>query len=469
MHDRMHPVQKAFSAAMAQPPIAPICRGISTVLVAYSGGADSAALLALMNAYCREHGLSCTAVHVHHGIRGSEADRDADACAAFCRERGIPMILVHRDVPAYAEAHHIGIEEAARTLRYAAFDEILAAHKDTVLATAHSADDQLETVLHHLLRGSGIDGLCGIPPVRGSLIRPLLAVSAADIREFCRASSLPFVEDSTNADTAYTRNYIRAEIVPRLRQITPSPEDAAARMCALLREDAAYLDQAAIDALRDYANASLAPEDYLKDLPDALLSRAIIHLYENETGKAENLTSSHIAAVMALVRRGGRGKITLPGGRSARLACGMLDFRPEPIYPDAPPEGFSVALSLGETLFPEFGFGIRIEEKDTPPTDDDPPKNINIYSLFIWYSFPYDTIQGKVHMRFLHPGDRICRGGMSRQVRKLFNQYNVSPESRIRCPILCDDAGILWIPHLGGRDCPAAESGNYLVFSYFTL
>ncbi len=472
MHNPVHPVQRAFSDAMAQPPIAQACRGISAVFVGYSGGADSAALLTLMHAYCREHSLSCTAIHVHHGIRGAEADRDADACTAFCRERGIPLILKHRDVPAYAEEHHLGIEEAARCVRYAIFDEILTACPTAVLATAHSADDQLETVLHHLLRGSGIDGLCGIPPVRGAVIRPLLTVSAADIRGFCREEQIPFVEDSTNADEAYTRNYIRSEIVPRLRRITPSPEAAAVRMSALLREDAAYLDRAAKDALRDYASASLVPASYLKDLPDPLLSRAILRLYENETGDAKALTSVHIAAVMTLVRRGGSGKVSLPGGRFARLEYGKLDFRPEQTYPSAPPADFRAELHMGENLFPEFGFGIRMEEYAQPPDIDNPAayvENIKFYKLFIWYSFPYDTIQGEVSMRFLRPGDRIRQGGMTRQVRKLFNQYFVSPQSRIRWPILCDDAGILWIPHLGGRDTAASEDGRCLVFSYFTL
>ena len=117
-------------------------------------------------------------------------------------------------------------------------------------ATAHSADDHLETVLFHLLRGIGMDGLCGIPPVRGAYIRPLLGVSAADIRAFCAEEKLPYVLDSTNSDTSCTRNYIRAEIVPRLRQITPSPEAAAVRMSTLLREDVAFLRCAAREALR---------------------------------------------------------------------------------------------------------------------------------------------------------------------------------------------------------------------------
>ena len=444
------------------------------VLAGFSGGADSSLLLFFLKKYCEETKTSLYAIHIHHGIRGEEADRDEVFCRKRAEELNIPFYSCREDVPQLAEEQGLTVEEAARQVRYRFFRETADTlpHPNLPIATAHNADDNLETVLFHLCRGSGLHGLCGIPPVRGSLIRPLLAVSAADIRDFCRTSALPFVEDSTNTDEAYTRNYIRREIVPRLRQITSAPETAITRMCALLREDADYLDKAAVAALRDYANASLAPEEYLKDLPDALLSRAIIRLYENETGKAENLTSAHIAAVMALVRRGGSGKVALPGGRFARLEYGNLDFRPEQTYPEAPPADFCVSLHMGENLFPEFGFGIRMEEYAQPPDIDDPAayiENIKFYKLFIWYSFPYDTIQGKVHMRFLRPGDRIRRGGMSRQVRKLFNQYNIPPESRIRWPILCDDAGILWIPHLGGRDCPAVKSGKYLVFSYFTL
>ena len=147
----------------------------------------------------------------------------------------------------------------------------------------------------------------------------------------------------------------------------------------------------------------------------------------------------------------------------------MLDFRTEQTYPDAPPEGFCAELHPGENLFPQFGFGIRMEEYDADPTKGEVPESINIYKLFIWNSFPYDTIQGKVCLRFLCPGDKIRQGGMSRQVRKLFNQRNIPPESRIRCPIVCDDEGILWIPHLGCRDRAEAGDGKVWLFSYFTL
>ncbi len=467
MRPSEHPVKRTFAAAMERAPIGDAVRTATAVFVGYSGGADSAVLLTLMQAYCEKHALPCTAIHVHHGIRGAEADRDADACRQFCRERSIPLICRHADAPAYAAEHHMGMEEAARCIRYGIFEEILAAHPGAVLATAHSADDQLETVLHHLLRGSGIDGLCGIPPVRGAVIRPLLTVSAADIRDFCRAEQIPFVEDSTNTDDAYTRNYIRSEIVPRLRRITPSPEAAAVRMSELLREDAAYLDSAAEDALGDYAGASIAPVSCLQNLPDALLSRAVIRLYKNEAGAAENLSSVQIRAVLALVRRGGSGQVSLPGGRAARLQYGMLDFREEISCP-IPPEDFEVPLHMGDNLFAEFGFGIRIREYDRDPPREDPPENINIYKLFIWNSFPSAIIQNELFLRFRRPGDTVRMGGMTRQVRKLFNQQSVPPEERNRRPVICDSKGILWIPGICARDSEV-NGGKTVVFSYFTL
>ena len=213
MPTEMHPVRAAFQRAVSEAPLARMWSEASVLFVGYSGGADSAALLFLTAEYCRQHSVPCEAIHVHHGIRGAEADGDAEVCRTFCERLGIVLHVRYADVPAYAALHHLGIEEAARQMRYGIFEEILRERPNSLCATAHSADDQLETVLFHMLRGSGIDGLCGIPAVRDRYVRPLLSASAADIRDFCRTENIPFVQDSTNADTAYTRNYIRAEIV----------------------------------------------------------------------------------------------------------------------------------------------------------------------------------------------------------------------------------------------------------------
>ena len=161
--------------------------GAASLYVAYSGGADSAALLALMHEYAAGAHIPLTAVHVHHGIRGAEADRDVQACRAFCEENSSPLVIRYADVPALAEAWSVGMEEAARRVRYEIFEELIGGKEDAFLATAHSADDNLETVLFHMLRGAGTAGMGGIPASRGRYIRPLLGCTAQEIREFCRA------------------------------------------------------------------------------------------------------------------------------------------------------------------------------------------------------------------------------------------------------------------------------------------
>lgn len=436
-----HPVQAAFRLAVTGSPLAGLLAKADTVFVGYSGGADSAALLALMAQYCRENGIHCEAVHVHHGIRGTEADRDAQACRDFCDRRNIPLHIRYADVPAYAAAHHLGLEEAAREVRYAVFGEFLDANPNALCATAHSADDHLETVLFHLLRGSGLDGLCGIPPVRGRFIRPLLSLSAERIRDFCEKEQIPAVEDSTNGDSTYTRNFIRHTIVPLLRQITPAPEGAAVRMSTLLRTDAAYLRQACRAALGEYAVRNEAPLSLLQDLPEALLSRAVGCLYENAAG-AGDLSFVHIRDTTALIRKGMPGRIDLPRNMSARLYGGMLTILPrEECIPQAPSD-FRAALHPGENFFPEYGLCIVCGGKRREELTD----GKNIYKLSTWYSFPYDTISKGLYLRFRQAGDTVQCGGQTKTLKKLLNEKHVPPEKRNRLPVLCDGDGILCIP-----------------------
>ena len=214
-------------------------RSGDTLLAAVSGGADSICMLHLLHTLAAPLRLSLCCVHVHHGIRGASADRDAAFVRAFCEERGIPFVLQKVDAKAYAAAHpHVSLEEAARVLRYQALENAATAPR-TFLCTAHNADDNAETVLLHLFRGTGLRGLAGMPEMRGAsgsacrnaavpedkgdslqrgnrtiLIRPLLSVTRAEIEEYHRESGLSFVEDETNTDTAFARNALRHEILP---------------------------------------------------------------------------------------------------------------------------------------------------------------------------------------------------------------------------------------------------------------
>ena len=193
------------------------------VLLAFSGGADSRALLHFLATRANEDGFPLTLAHVNHGIRGEEALRDRGFCQAVAETYGLELCILDADIPSLAKEHGRGLEEEARVVRYEYFERLMRERRIPLLATAHHADDNLETVLFHLCRGTGLSGLCGIAPTRdlayGILTRPLLQVSRREILAYCHNNNLEYVTDSTNSDTAYARNRIRGEVIPILSDL----------------------------------------------------------------------------------------------------------------------------------------------------------------------------------------------------------------------------------------------------------
>ena len=216
------------------------------VAVAVSGGADSVALLRAMADAAPEIGLVLSVAHVHHGLRGAEADADAEFVRALAERLGCAFQLHRVDTATTAREKKETIEEAARVLRYAWFRELLAEGGTDAVATAHTLDDQAETVLHRLLRGAWTEGLGGIHPVidvgRGVILRPFLGVRRAEIETWLHALGQAWREDSTNAETVYTRNRIRHELLPRLAEFNPRVADQLAHMAELARDEEAWWD-----------------------------------------------------------------------------------------------------------------------------------------------------------------------------------------------------------------------------------
>ena len=223
------------------------------VTVALSGGADSMALLYALVELKDELGLqSITAAHFNHGIRGKEALRDQHFVEQQCKKLGIKLFLGSADVPAFAKENNLSLELAARQLRYQFFETL-----DTgLIATAHTASDNIETVLFNLTRGTALSGICGIPPKRDKYIRPLILCTRADIESYCAQKGIDFVTDSTNLSDDYTRNNIRHNVVPVLKQINQSAENAVSRMTAALREDEDFINNTI--SLRDL-NLAMRP------------------------------------------------------------------------------------------------------------------------------------------------------------------------------------------------------------------
>lgn len=212
--------------------------------VAVSGGADSVALLRALLEAAPEIGLVLSVAHMHHGIRGPEADADADFVAALAAEHGLAFHRKDVDAPEAAKQNRETLEEAARNLRYGWFGELLDAGAADAVATAHTLDDQAETVLHKLLRGAWTEGLGGIHPVlarpKGLILRPFLGVRRSEIEAWLSALGQPWKEDATNADTAYTRNRLRRELLPVLATYNPRICVQLANIATLARDEDAY-------------------------------------------------------------------------------------------------------------------------------------------------------------------------------------------------------------------------------------
>lgn len=212
--------------------------------VAVSGGADSVALLRVLADAAPEIGLVLSVAHLHHGIRGAEADTDAEFVTALAGQLGLPLHRRDVDAPSVARANRETLEEAARNLRYAWFGELLASGAVDAVATAHTLDDQAETVLHKLLRGAWTEGLSGIHPVlkqpRGAILRPFLEVRRTDIEAWLSAMGQAWREDATNADITFTRNRIRHELLPALEEWNPQIRRTLANLATLSREEESY-------------------------------------------------------------------------------------------------------------------------------------------------------------------------------------------------------------------------------------
>lgn len=231
------------------------------VVVGLSGGPDSVFLLYALHTLQTRMGFTLRAVHVHHGIRGAEADRDAAFSAELCAKLAVPFQAVHVAAPAYAAQQGLGLEEAARILRYEALE---AARQQLTtptawIAVAHHLDDQAETVLHNLVRGAGLRGLAGMENRRNHVIRPLLSIKREDILKWLEQNNILYVTDSTNADPHYTRNRIRSTVLPELREINPEASAHIAHSAALLREADAYFHALALQYVDAHATLTVPP------------------------------------------------------------------------------------------------------------------------------------------------------------------------------------------------------------------
>lgn len=241
------------------------------VVVALSGGADSVSLVYALNELSEELGITVSACHINHRLRGEESDSDMRFCMELCGRLGVPLSVREANVASMQQKHE-SLEECARRVRYEFFAEV---SKGGKLATAHTVNDSAETTLLNLMRGTGLKGLCGIPPVRGNILRPLIYCDRAGVEEFCRSRGTSWVTDKTNLSTDYTRNKVRHIILPEMLKINGSLFNTAARMQKSLREDSDFLEGMAAQALAEAKVPGGYSAEKLSALPKPLLTRAV--------------------------------------------------------------------------------------------------------------------------------------------------------------------------------------------------
>ncbi len=401
------------------------------VVVGFSGGPDSTALCHwLLGRVPRERLLLA---HVNHRLRGRESDRDEAVVSQFARQFGLPLALHREDVAALARARNMGLEECGRQVRYDFFASLAPGPEDRIL-TAHHGGDNVETVLLHLCRGTGLGGLCGIPYRRGKILRPLLGATRQEIEAYCARFHLPTVTDSSNLSPAYARNRIRLEVVPALRELNPELVPAVSRMTESLAQIRDFLEGEAARLLQEARCPWGIRAQVLAQAHPALEAAALELWWPGE----EPLEKKHVQALSRCLRRGGR--VDLPGGRRACCSQGVLALE------EAPSEGFCLPVGLGETLLP-CGKVLILQEKILPQGAQDR----KIHNLLFKNALDYAIITGNLIARSRRPGDRFAPAsrGVTKSLKGIFQENKVPLLQRDRMvllewngrPVFCEGAG----------------------------
>ena len=423
------------------------------ILVGLSGGADSSALLHMLSVYREKCGAKIYAAHVNHGIRGAEADRDEEFCREYAGSLGVEIFVLRADVPALAKERGESVETAARSLRYSYFEQIMRENNIPILATAHNANDNLETVIFNIARGSGLSGVCGIPECRrtdhGVVIRPILSMEKREIIEYCRDNAISFVTDSTNIDTDYTRNLIRAEIIPVMQRINSSAVKNAIRMSENLREDMLCLDHMADELIERQTDRSSIGLQSFRSAPASVANRALIKLYGELTG-GKTLEMTHVNALRELVARAvPHSSVSLPAGIVGVIEREALCLCTETKIPEA--EDYSIALCEGSNPISQTNTEIFIGNSQNAK---------NVYKKAIILYIDSAKIKGELFARSRKPGDSIRTRGMTKSLKKLLCEKKIPLELRARLPIICDSDGILAVPFVAVRDGMSADQNS---------
>ncbi|MBE6963354.1 MAG: tRNA lysidine(34) synthetase TilS [Ruminococcaceae bacterium] len=425
-----------------------LCGGKDTsVLCAVSGGLDSMCLLHLLSDWGRTRNITVTAAHFNHRLRGAESDGDEAFVRKWCGEHGIPFVSESGDVAGYAAETGQSIEEAARTARYAFLERQRQATGCAFVLTAHHADDNAETMLLHLLRGTGSRGLAGIPPRRGAIARPFLSVTRAELAAYAQEHQILFVEDSTNALDEVSRNVLRHKVLPVLRELNPKAVENMTRTAQQLRRDEDALTSMAEALLerccREECDALYLDAEACLAAAEAVFTRAVHAALAQKAGGRRDLTAAHVEAVCALLYAVPGKTASLPYGLTARRDAREL------VIAGAEPTPQAADIAPGETV--RFGTWRVMLAADGPGRPLSAPEGARL-TVTSWDRNDRMTLPGS-------------RG--ERSLKRLCADAGISPAQRDAMPVLRVDGQAAAVPGVG-IDAKFAPNGSakpiYVIF-----
>lgn len=424
------------------------------LVVAVSGGVDSMVLLDVLARLRDRLGLRLHVAHVHHGLRGRAADRDAAFVVAEATRRGLPASVSRLDPTERRRGE--SVEMWARSARYACLDAVAARVRATRIAVAHTRDDQAETVLLHLLRGTGPRGLAGIPPIRHRILRPLLSVSRAEVEAYAAARRLAFRTDRSNASDVYLRNRVRHHLLPLLaRGYNPRIVESLAALASLMREDESALTEEAaslfVAGAREAGGAVYLATEALRGVPPAIARRVFQAAFQRvrpEGARGRHaLTRRHLEALSRLLSRDAA--VGLPGGSEARRegteirigpAAATRPGTPRPAPPPGAEPSGEIPVRPGVwTPWPPLQCRLRVRplEGGAPLTRGAPWREVLSPRL----------LEAPLRLRGWRPGDRFRPLGMrgEKKLQDFFVDAKVPREERGRIPLLLAGGRIAWV------------------------
>lgn len=419
------------------------------IMIGFSGGADSTVLThALLTLLGREN-IIC--LHVNHMLRGEDSDNDENHCREFCKANNINFLCAKVDVKSASKG--VAVEEIARNIRYQVFSDSCQKNSCKYIALAHTKSDNCETIIFNIARGTGANGLTGIPVSRpisphAALIRPLIGVSRDEIIEYCKENNLDYVTDKTNFDTKYTRNFIRSEIIPKMKEINPSFEDAIQTMAKNVGADNDFIDKIAADFIKDNMTSHGFEREKLNNLHYSISSRVI------RTYAWHNLEDKHINQILYLSRNGSEGNvICLPFSMKACIENNYLviyqkDKMPQKIERYI----YSYQMPRVSTIFVE-GFAISLSNSNPPPN----------HHLVGYMRCKLSDIP-KMTIRSYFAKDKYYFYNMTRNIKK--TAMTLDTKARMVRPCFLFNDEIIWYPGFPVSNTFNQEDSEVTIYYY---